>query len=65
MLDEIVKKMIPILFSNNKTFLYLQNVKVQTYKESNILMKVFLNTMGRNFLVHVIGKVLFMTKITT
>jgi hypothetical protein len=49
MFDEIIKKMILILHSNQKTFLYLEKLEVQTYKESNTLMKVLYKHHGLNY----------------
>jgi hypothetical protein len=42
MFFEIIKKLIFILHSNQKTFLYPQNKKFKLKNESNILMKVFM-----------------------
>jgi hypothetical protein len=50
MFDEIIKKMITILHSNQKTFLYPQKLKVQNLKkESNTLMRVFCKHHGLNY----------------
>jgi len=49
MFDEIIKKLILILHSNQKTFFYLEKLEVQTYKECNTLMRVLYKHHGLNY----------------
>jgi len=59
-------QVILVLHSNKKTFFYPQRlIKSLDQKESNTLMKVFINTMEGMFLVQAIKGVLFMPKIIT
>jgi hypothetical protein len=65
MLDEIMEKMILILFSNTKTFLYPPPKKLKPRRKVIPLWGYFVNTMGGIFLVQAIRSVLFMPIINT